>query len=64
MLDGSSELTYENGEEPLRGILHVRNQATVIYNTIYVFEELYVDTLCMLWVYPCLYFVFKRNKNN
>ena len=62
MLDGSSELKSENGEESVHGIIHVRNQVTLNDNTIYVFEELYIDILFIVWVAPSLYFVFQMHK--
>ena len=64
ILDGYSELKPENGEQSGRGILHVRNQVTLNENTIYVFEELYMDTVYMVWVYQYLYFVFQMHNNN
>ena len=58
MLNGSSDLKYENVEGSGSFSPHVRNQATINDEMFCAFEESYVVTVGAMYVTPDLVFVF------
>ena len=59
-MDDSSELKYENGEGLGSFSKHVRSQMNINGDNIVLFDESYVDTVCVVEVE--LYFYFECTK--